>query len=75
MLHKVWEKKINLKIAKTPNMTAKVEGGTINREIRKTMIAVLAEEVTTKITHINSQQIKPLKMTKKTAYTSGSFKR
>ena len=56
-------------------MTAKVEGGTINREIRKTMIAVLAEEVTTKITHINSQQIKPLKMTKKTAYTSGSFKR
>ena len=38
---------------------------TINREIRKTMIAVLAVEVTTNITHINSQQTRPLKMAKK----------
>ena len=35
--------------------------GTINREKRKTMIAV---EVTTNITHINPQQTNPLKMTK-----------
>ena len=65
MLHKVWEKKANLKIAKTPKITAKVETGTINREIRKTVIAVLAVEVTTKITQIDSQQTKSLKMTKK----------
>ena len=44
-------------------MTRKVETSTINREIRKTMIAVLVVEVTASITHINSQQTKPLKMT------------
>ena len=65
MLHKVWEKKRNLNIAKTPKMTRKVETSTINREIRKTMIAVLVGEVTASRTHINSQQTKPLKMTKK----------
>ena len=46
-------------------MTGKVETGTINRGINKTMISVLAVEVTTNITHINSQQTNPLKMTKK----------
>ena len=45
--------------------SGKVETSTINREIRKTMIAVLVVEVITNITHINSQQSKALKMTKK----------
>lgn len=35
MLHKVWEKKRNLKIAETPKMIGKVETGTINGERRK----------------------------------------
>ena len=61
MLHKFREKKRNLKIAKTLKMTGKVETSTINREVRKTMIAVLPVEVTANITHINSQQTKPLK--------------
>ena len=34
----------------------KVETDTINRERRKTMIIVVAVEVTTNITHINPQQ-------------------
>ena len=46
-------------------MIRKVETGTINRERRKTMIAVLTVEVTTNITHINFHQRNPLKMTKK----------
>ena len=46
-------------------MTGKVETSTINRDIRKTMAAILTVEVTTNITHINPQQIKPFKMTKK----------
>ena len=46
-------------------MIGKVETGTINRERRKTMVAVLAVEVTTNLTHINPQQTNPLKMRKK----------
>ena len=46
-------------------MIGKGETGTINRERRKTMIAVLAVEVTTNITHINPQQTNPLKNDKK----------
>ena len=46
-------------------MIGKVETGTINRERRKTMVAVLAVEVTTNITDINPQQTNPLKMRKK----------
>ena len=38
-------------------MIGKVEAGTINRERRKTMIAVFEVEVTAAITHINSQEI------------------
>ena len=60
----------NLKIAETPKMIEKVETGTINRERRKTMIAILEVEVATNITHINLQQKSPLKMTKKLAYSS-----
>ena len=52
MLHKVWDKKRNIKIAETPKMIGKVGTGTINRERRKTMIVVLEVEVTTNITHI-----------------------
>ena len=52
-------------MAKTLKMIRKVETDTINIEKRKTMIALLTVEVTTNITHINSQQTKPLKMTKK----------
>ena len=37
--------KRNLKIAKTLKMTRKVETSTINRDIRKTMIAILTVEV------------------------------
>ena len=51
-------------------MIGKVETGTINREIRKTMITVLEVEVTSNITHINLQQTNPTKMTKRMAYTS-----
>ena len=54
-------------------MIGKVETATINRERRKTMIAVLEVEVTTNITHINSQQPNPLKMNglqKRMAYSS-----
>ena len=43
-------------------MIGKVKTGIINRERRKTMMAVLAVEVTTNITHINPQQTNPLKM-------------
>ena len=75
MLHKFREKKRNLKIAKTLKMTGKVETSTINREVRKTMIAVLPVEVTANITHINSQQTKPLKWWKRMAYISWSFER
>ena len=46
-------------------MIGKVDRGTINRERRKTMIAVIAVEVTTNITQINQQQTNPLKMTQK----------
>ena len=46
-------------------MIGKVETGTINRERRKTMVAVLAVEVTTNITHINPQQTNSLKNEKK----------
>ena len=70
MLHKVWDKKRNLKTAETPKIIQKVETGTINRESRKIIIAVPKVEVTIKITHINSQ----LKMTKTNdAYTSWSY--
>ena len=51
-------------------MIEKVETGTINRERRKTMIAILEVKVATNITHINFQQTSPLKMIKKLAYTS-----
>ena len=53
-----------LKIAETPKMIGKVETGTINRERRKTMVAVLAVEVTTNITHKSSTN-KPIKNEKK----------
>ena len=46
-------------------MIQKVEPSTIDRERRKTMIAVLPVEVATKITYVNPQQINPLKMAKK----------
>ena len=36
-------------------MTGKVENAAISREIRKIMIAVLTVEITTNITHVNSQ--------------------
>ena len=63
MLHKVWDKKRNLKIAETPEMIGKLETSTIYRERRKAMIAVLEVEVTN-ITHIKPQQTNALKMTK-----------
>ena len=65
-LHKVWDKKRNLKISETPKMIGKVETDTIKRERRKTlsMIAVIKVEVTTNITHINPQQTNLLKMIK-----------
>ena len=47
-------KEKNLKVAETPKMIGNVKTGLINRERRKTMIAVLAVEVTTNITHINA---------------------
>ena len=65
MLHKVWDKKRNLKLAEPPKIIGKVETGTINRESRKTMITVLEVEVTTNITHVNLEQTNPIKMTKK----------
>ena len=65
MLHKVWDKKRNLKIAEPPEMIGKVEIGTVNRERRKTMVTVLEVEVTTNITLINLQQTNPIKITKK----------
>ena len=65
MLHKVWDKKRNLKIAEPPKKIGKVETGRINRGRRKTMIAVLEVEVTINITYINLQQTNPIKMTKK----------
>ena len=46
-------------------MIQRVEPSTIDRERRKTMIAVLPVEVATNITHVNPQQINPLKMAKK----------
>ena len=73
MLHKVWDKKRNIKIAETPKMIGKVGTGTINRERRKTMRVVLEVEVTTNITHIKPQQTNPLKWQKRMAYTSWSF--
>ena len=48
-------------------MIGKVEADTINRERRKTVIAVIEVEVTTNITHMNPQQTNPLNMTKKNA--------
>ena len=63
MLHKVWDKKRNLKIAETPEMIGKVESSTIYRERRKAMKAVLEVEVTN-ITRIKPQQTNVLKMTK-----------
>ena len=68
MLHKVWYKKSQ--DSRNSKMIEKVETGTINRERRKTMIAILEVEVATNITHINFQQTSPLKMIKKLAYTS-----
>ena len=65
MLHKVWDKKRNLKIAEPPKKIGKVETGRINRGRRKTMITVLEVEVTINITYINLQQTNPIKMTKK----------
>ena len=59
-----FRKEKNLKIAETPKMIGKVKTGIINSERRKTMIAVLAVEVTANVTHINPQQTNPLKMTK-----------
>ena len=46
-------------------MIGKVETSTINRERRKPMVAILAVQVTTNITHINPQRANPLKMRKK----------
>ena len=65
MLHKVWDKKRNLKIAEPPEMTGKEEIGRVNRERRKTMVTVLEVEVTTNITLINLHQTNPIKITKK----------
>ena len=42
-------------------MIGKVKTCTINRARRKTMIAVLEIEVTSKTTHINSQRTNPLR--------------
>ena len=44
-------------ITEIPKTIGKVETDTINRERRKTMIAV---QVKTYLTHINSQKTKPL---------------
>ena len=63
MLHKVWDKKRNLKIAEPPKMIGKVETSIINRR-RKTMITILEVEVTN-IIQINLLQTNPIKMTKK----------
>ena len=57
MLDEVWEKQRNRMITVIPKTIGKVETDTINRERRKTMIAV---QVKTYLTHINSQKTKPL---------------
>ena len=58
MLHKVWEKKRNLKIAETPKMIGKIENRAISIKTRKTITFVLEVEVITNITHINPLQTK-----------------
>ena len=65
MLHKVWDKKGNLKIAETPKMIGKVETGTINRERRKTMTVVLEVEVKTQHNSHKPSTNKPIKNDKK----------
>ena len=65
MLHKVWDKKRNLKIAESLKMIGKVETGAINRERRKATTSIHEVEVTTNITQKNPQQTNSIKMTKK----------
>ena len=52
-------------IGETLKMIGKLRISTINIERRKTIIVVLAVEVTTNKTHINPQQTNPSKMTRK----------